>query len=50
MGPARTKGEASAGGVRCVVERRPGENVAVATPDGTFLLHELAVTVLRDEP
>lgn len=46
MGPTRTKGEAASGVLRCVVERRSGEDLAVSTPDGTFVLHDLAVTVL----
>jgi uncharacterized protein (TIGR02677 family) len=46
MGPTRTKGEGASGGVRCVVERRPGEGLAVTTPDGTFFLLDLAITVL----
>lgn len=48
MGPRRDKGEATADGLRCVVERRPGESVAVITPDGTFVLHDLAVAVLHE--
>jgi uncharacterized protein (TIGR02677 family) len=51
MGPARDKGEATARGIRCIVERRPGEDLAVRTPEGALVLHELALTVLRaDEP
>lgn len=51
MGPARMKGEAASGGLRCVVERRPGEDLEVATPDGAFVLCDLAVAVLRsDQP
>lgn len=50
MGPRRAKGEATSDGLRCVVERRPGEDLAVTTPDGTFVVQGLAVTVLREEP
>ena len=49
MGPRRAKGEAVSTGLRCIVERRPGEDLAVTTSDGTFVMHGLAVTVLRDE-
>ena len=49
MGPTRPTGEAASGGLRCVVRRRPGEDLAVATPNGTFVLHGLAVTVLPAE-
>jgi uncharacterized protein (TIGR02677 family) len=47
MGPTRTTGEAVSEGLRCIVERRSGAELEVATPDGTFVLDELAVTVLR---
>jgi hypothetical protein len=51
MGPRRGKGEAGAHGLRCVVERRPGEPTAVRTPDGTLVLHDLGVAVfVGDEP
>jgi uncharacterized protein (TIGR02677 family) len=49
MGPCRTKGEATADGLRCVVERRPGEDLELPTADGTLTLHSLALTVLRAE-
>lgn len=49
MGPGRSKGEAASAGVRFVVERRPGEDLAVTTPEGTFVMHDLAVTVLRED-
>jgi uncharacterized protein (TIGR02677 family) len=49
MGAAGPAGEAVSGGLRCVVRRRPGEDLDVATPDGTFVLHGLAVTVLPAE-
>ena len=43
--------QAASGGLRCVVQRRPGEDLEVTTPDGTLVLHDLAVSVLRsDEP
>jgi Protein of unknown function (DUF2397) len=45
MGPGREKGESEADGMRCLVERRPGESTAVRTPAGTLLLHELGITV-----
>ncbi len=45
MGPAAEKGESEADGMRCLVERRPGESTAVRTPAGTLLLHELGITV-----
>ena len=49
MGPRRSKGEASSNGVRCVVERRSGEDLAITTSEGTFVLHDLAVTILRED-
>jgi uncharacterized protein (TIGR02677 family) len=49
MGPTRSKGEAAADGLRCVVERRPGENLELLTAEGAFTLHDLSVTVLRSE-
>jgi uncharacterized protein (TIGR02677 family) len=49
MGPRHNKGEAATDGLRCVVERRPGEDLSVVTPDGTFVLYDLAITVLQDE-
>jgi hypothetical protein len=48
MGPARPTGEATSDGLRCVV-RRSGSDLGVATPDGTFVLRELAVAVLPAE-
>jgi uncharacterized protein (TIGR02677 family) len=49
MGPAHPTGEATSGGLRCVVRRRSGSDLGVATPDGTFVLHDLAVAVLPAE-
>ena len=40
MGPAHPTGEARSGGLRCVVRRQSGSDLGVATPDGTFVLHD----------
>ena len=49
MGPAHPTGEATSGGLRCVVQRRLGSDLGVGTPDGTFVLRDLAVAVLSAE-
>lgn len=49
MGPAHPTGEATSGGLRCVVQRRLGSDLGVGTPDGTFVLRDLAVAVLPAE-
>ncbi|EIV94701.1 TIGR02677 family protein [Frankia sp. QA3] len=46
MGPGRAKGEAEADGLRCVVERRPGQPTRLHTPAGTLTVHDLALTLL----
>lgn len=46
MGPAGSKGEAEADGLRCVVERRPGQVTGLHTPAGTLTIHDLALTLL----
>ncbi|MGF1662292.1 MAG: TIGR02677 family protein [Kineosporiaceae bacterium] len=45
MGPHQAKGEADADGMRCVVERRPGEPTTLTTPAGTLVLRDLALTI-----
>ncbi|KJE22591.1 hypothetical protein FF36_03121 [Frankia torreyi] len=46
MGPSRSKGESEADGLRCVVERRPGQPTTLRTPVGTLTVHDLALTLL----
>ncbi|MGE3287368.1 MAG: TIGR02677 family protein [Pseudonocardia sp.] len=48
MGPIGEKGESEADGMRCIVERRPGESTAVRTPAGTLVLRELVITVTNE--
>jgi uncharacterized protein (TIGR02677 family) len=45
MGPGRAKGETEADGLRCVVERRPGEFTTLHTPAGSLRLLDLTVTI-----
>jgi uncharacterized protein (TIGR02677 family) len=45
MGPGRAKGETEADGLRCVVERRPGESTTLRTPAGSLRLLDLTVTI-----
>ncbi len=49
MGPGRNKGEAEDEDLRCIVERRTGESTSVRTPDGAFVMDDIAVTVLPAE-
>lgn len=51
MGPGRVKGETEVDGLRCVVERRPGESTTVHTPVGALLLMDLTLSIsaARDE-
>ena len=49
MGPSRAKGEFEDAELRCIVERRVAESVAIGTPDGTFMMYDLSVTVLKGE-
>jgi uncharacterized protein (TIGR02677 family) len=49
MGPSRPTGVATSGDLRCVVGRRSGSDLGVRTPDGTFVLRDLAVAVLPAE-
>ena len=49
MGPRRNKGETEDEGLRCIAERRSGESTCIRTPDGEFLMYDLAVTVLVAE-
>ncbi|OAA23570.1 TIGR02677 family protein [Frankia sp. EI5c] len=46
MGPRHPKGEAESDGLRCVVERRPGQPTRLHTPVGTLTIHDLALTIL----
>jgi hypothetical protein len=45
MGPGRAKGETEADGLRCVVERRPGESTTLRTPSGALRLIDLTLTI-----
>jgi len=45
MGPGRAKGEAERDGLRCVVERRPGDHTTVRTPVGALRLLDLCLTI-----
>jgi uncharacterized protein (TIGR02677 family) len=45
MGPGRAKGETEADGLRCVVERRPGESTTLHTPAGALRLIDLTLTI-----
>jgi uncharacterized protein (TIGR02677 family) len=45
MGPRQAKGEAEVDGLRCVVERRPGEHTVLATPAGALRLLDLGLTI-----
>lgn len=45
MGPGRAKGEIEVDGLRCVVERRPGESTTLRTPAGSLRLIDLTVTI-----
>lgn len=47
MGPSREKGEAEVDGMRCVVERRPGEPTTISTPAGALTVKDLGVAVHR---
>jgi uncharacterized protein (TIGR02677 family) len=49
MGPSHPTGQATSGDLHCVVRRRSGSDLDVATPDGTLILHDLAVAVLPAE-
>jgi uncharacterized protein (TIGR02677 family) len=49
LGPHRAKGEGEADGLRCVVERTPGQDVTVQTPAGRLRLGGIAVTVVPAE-
>jgi uncharacterized protein (TIGR02677 family) len=49
MGPAHPTGEAESYDLRCVVRRQSGSDLGVATADGTFVLHDLAVALLPTE-
>jgi hypothetical protein len=45
MGPGRVKGETEVDGLRCVVERRPGESTTVHTPVGALRLMDLTLSI-----
>jgi len=45
MGPGRVKGEAERDGLRCVVERRPGDHTTIGTPVGALRLLDLCLTI-----
>ena len=45
MGPERAKGETETDGLRCIVERRPGESTTLRTPAGALRLIDLTVAI-----
>jgi uncharacterized protein (TIGR02677 family) len=49
LGPHRAKGEAESEGLRCIVERTPGQDLTVRTPAGRLRLGGIAVTVAQAE-